>query len=192
MNFTNRRQFVLLIFLFILLPTYSFAAVPSWKIIPAESTLTFTATQNDAPVTGEFKKFSAEINFDPAQLNGNNIKVIVDLNFISDPYNQLADTLKGADWFDAHKYPQAIYTASNFIKTGDKTYQAHGMLTIRGKTLPATLTFTQLEYSQNKAKVQGSTTIKRTAFGVGRGDWMDTNTVKDEVRIDFTVAAEKK
>ncbi len=173
------------------LPILSLGAAPAWQIVPAESKLTFTATQNDAPVSGEFKKFTSTINFDPAQLDNSNVKVVVDTSSISDAYNQLADTLKGADWFNVKQYPQAIFTSTKFTKTGDQTYQIDGTLTIRDKTLPVTLTLTQEAYTDSKASFKGSTTIKRTAFGIGQGEWANTKAIKDEVRIDFTISAVK-
>ena len=188
--FHCKKTFILL--MCYLIPMLSIAAPPVWNIVPNASKLTFTATQNGAPVSGEFKKFTADIHFDPDQLNANNVKVVIDTGSISDPYNQLADTLRGADWFNVKQYPQAVFTSNSFKKTGDKTYQSTGNLTIRDKTLPVTLVFTQEEYTNNKARIKGSTTIKRTAFGVGQGEWADTKTIKDEVQIDFTVTAEKK
>jgi polyisoprenoid-binding protein YceI len=173
------------------LPMLSLGAAPEWKIVPGESHLTFTATQNGAPVSGEFKKFTATINFDPGQLDNSNVKVVVDTSSISDPYNQLSDTLKGADWFNVKQYPQAVFTSTKFTKTGDKTYQTDGTLTLRDKTLPVILALTQEEYTNNKALFKGSTTIKRTAFGIGQGEWSDTKAVKDDVRIDFTISAVK-
>jgi len=178
--------------LLLLLPVISAAAVPAWKIVPNESSLSFTATQNGAPVTGKFTHFTGEINFDPNQLNESNVKIVVDMASISDVYNQLSDTLKTSDWFNTKLFPQAVFQSTGFIKTGDKTYQAKGTLTIRDKTLPVTLTFTQQEYTPTKAIMKGGTTIKRTAFGVGQGEWADTNTVKDDVRIDFTVTGVNK
>jgi polyisoprenoid-binding protein YceI len=154
--------------------------------------LSFTATQNGAPVTGRFTDFSGEINFDPNQLSESNVKIIVNVGSISDAYNQLSDTLKTPDWFNAKVFPQAIFQSSNFTKTGDKTFQAKGNLTIRDKTLPIMLTFTQEEYSQTKGVVKGSAIIKRTAFGVGQGEWSDTNAVKDDVHVDFTLTAVRK
>jgi polyisoprenoid-binding protein YceI len=175
-----------------ILPAISIAAVPAWQIVPEASSLSFTATQNGAPVTGQFKKFTGEINFDPANLSENNVKIIVDLASITDAYNQLSDTLKTPDWFNTNIFPQAIFQSSHFVKTGNKTYQSTGTLTIRDKTLPVTLTFTQQEYTPAKAVIKGNTTIKRTAFGVGQGEWADTNTIKDDVQVSFTVTAVKK
>lgn len=182
-------KFILILMLF---PVASIAAVSSWKIVPNESSLSFTATQNGAPVTGKFTNFSGEINFDPNQLSESNVKIIVNVGSISDPYNQLSETLKTPDWFNVKVFPQAIFQSSNFTKTGDKTFQAKGNLTIRDKTLPVTLIFTQEEYSQAKAVMKGSTVIKRSAFGVGQGEWSDTKTVKDDVQVDFTVTGIRK
>ncbi|MHB1947230.1 MAG: YceI family protein [Gammaproteobacteria bacterium] len=175
----------------ILLPIVSFADVPAWKIVPNESSLSFTATQNGAPVSGKFTKFSGDIHFDPNQLDKSHVKIIVDIGSISDAYNQLSDTLKTPEWFNTKVFPQAIFESKELTKTGDKTYQAKGNLTIRDKTQPVTLTFTQEEYTATKARMKGETTIKRTAFGVGQGEWADTKAVKDDVHIDFTVVAVK-
>lgn len=189
MNKINLKKAV---FIFLLLPLVAFADIPSWKIVPTESSLTFTATQNDAPVTGTFTNFSGDINFDPDQLDKSSVKIVVNVSSISDPYNELSDTLKSADWFNTQVFPQAIFQSTKFIKTGDKTYQANGTLTIRDKTQPIVLNFMQQEYTRTKAKIIGSTTIKRTAFSVGQGEWSDTKAVKDDVQINFTISAVKK
>ena len=185
-------MFKKIIFIFSLSPLIAFADVPSWKIIPSESTLTFTATQNGAPVTGTFTHFSGDIHYDPAQLDKASVKMVVDVGSISDPYNELSDTLKSPDWFNTKLFPQAIFESTGFTKTGDKTYQTKGTLTIRGKTQPVVLNFMEQAYSQTKAKITGSTTIKRTAFGVGQGEWSDTKAVKDDVQVNFTVSAIRK
>lgn len=188
----NKTILKKIIFIFLLVPLVASAEVPSWKIVPEGSTLTFTAIQNGAPVTGAFTNFSGDINFDPAQLDKSNVKIVVYIGSISDPYNELSDTLKSADWFNAKVFPQAIFQSTGFTKTGDKMYQAKGTLTFRGKTQPIILNFSQQEYSQTKAKMMGSTTIKRTAFGVGQGEWSDTKAVKDDVQINFIVNAIRK
>lgn len=164
-------------------------AIPQWKILDDKSTLTFIATQNGAPVNGEFKKFSGEIKFDPAQLSGSQIKIEIDMNSVSSSYAQIADTLKTADWFNVKSYPKATFVASHFTKTGNNAYQANGNLTLRDKTVPITLNFVLDEYSAAQSRVHGDTTIKRSAFGVGQGEWSNTNSVKDEVQIHFTLSA---
>jgi len=170
-------------------PAITFAT--QWQLIPQESSINFTATQNNAPVTGEFKTFRGESNFDPAHLDKSNVKVIVEINSITASYSDLAETLKSADWFDASRYPQAIFTANHFDKMPDNSYQAHGTLTIREITMPITLTFT-LKNDGTKVQAQGSTLLSRTQFGIGRGEWTATDAVKDEVSVNFIITATPK
>lgn len=181
------------LFLFLMMfPILSFAAVPSWQILSGESSLSFTATQNGAPVSGKFKTFTGVINFDPDQLSASSVVITIDMNSVTDPYAQLSDTLKTPDWFNVKLFPDATFKCNNFVKTGDKTYQAKGTLTIRDKTAPVMLNFTQEAYTPTMARIKGSTTFKRTTFGVGQGEWADTSTVKDDVTVDFTISATKK
>ena len=168
------------------------AAVPAWQIVPKDSSLTFTATQNNAPVTGKFNNFSGDINFDPAQPNASNIRIVVDINSVATSYQEVGDTLKSPDWFDAKLFPQAVFTANKFVKTGDNTWQAVGNLQIRDKTLPLTLNFVLEQYSPTAARAKGNATIKRTAFGLGKGDWAKTDDVKDDVQVNFVLATTRK
>lgn len=177
-----------------LVSTLSLAETPKWQMVPAESALSFTATQNNAPVTGQFKTFTGELKCDLAKVEtcGSNIKIVVDINSVSDAYNQLAETLKTTEWFDTKDYPHAVFQSNQVSKTGDNRYEAKGALTIRDKTQPVTLSFTQAEGTDSKVVFKGTTTVKRTAFGVGTGEWSDTNAIKDDVQINFTLAATRQ
>lgn len=165
------------------------AAPTMWKIIPDGSSIKFTATQNGAPVSGDFKTFSGEINFDPDQLDKSNVQITIDIASVSAAYKEVTDTLKTADWFDVTAFPKAVFKADHFTKTDNNTYQATGTLTIRDKTQPVVLTFTLPEYSKTKALAKGETTLKRSTFGVGKGEWAKTDEIKDEVKVEFVLAA---
>lgn len=168
------------------------ASPPQWDIIPEESRLTFTATQNGAPVTGEFKQFTGTLLVDPNDLTHSSIDIVVDIHSLSASYGLLKDTLLTSDWLNAEQFPKAEYKATHFKKTGDNSYQADGILTIRKYSEPVTLTFTVEQPSPNKGIVTGSTTIKRSIFGVGQGEWASTEEVQDEVTVQFKVVATKK
>lgn len=183
------KKFLILVFLF---PIVTFAAVPRWQIIPDESSLTFIATQNDAPVSGKFTKFSGDISVDPDQLDASHVNIVVDIGSLSTSYQDLTDTLVAPDWFSVTIFPQATFVADKFTKTGDNTYSASGTLTIRDKTVPIILDVVQDEYSGESARVHGTTTLKRSDFGVGQGEWASTTEVKDEVQVNFTLSAVKK
>jgi polyisoprenoid-binding protein YceI len=163
----------------------------SWQIEPNESEITFTGTQNGAPVSGNFKQFSGTIMFDPNDLKSSSINIIVDINSVITSYAELKDTLLNSDWFDAKAFPKAEFKSSEIDRVNDKEFAAKGTLTIRDKSQPIVLIFTESE-SGSKATASGSTSIKRTAFGVGQGEWSGTGQVKDDVMINFKVVATKK
>lgn len=172
--------------------TTVWAKSPQWEIISAESELSFTATQNGAPVKGSFKAFKGEIFVDPANYKESSIHIVVDMNSLSASYADLVATLNTSDWFNIKMFPNAEFKSTEFNKIGEKTYEAIGTLTIKNKTVPVTLTFTAEESPKDHALVDGSTTLKRTAFGVGAGEWASTDEIKDDVLVHFKVVATRK
>jgi polyisoprenoid-binding protein YceI len=187
MTLNKIQNFILTMVLLLSSFLVNAAAVPSWKIVEKSSELTFTATQNNSPLKGKFNSFKGDIHFDPAQLNLSSVNITVDLNSVSTSYAEVAGTLKTSDWFDVKLFPEAVFKANAFTKTGTNTYQANGALTIRDKTLPVTVSFVMEEYTPNKAKAKGTAALKRTAFGVGKGEWASTDSVKDDVQVNFTL-----
>lgn len=166
-------------------------AITSWNIVPKESTLTFTATQNGSPVTGEFRNFKGDIQFDANNLVESHIKVQVDMASIQTSYSELTDALIASEWFDVKQFPQAVFTSTTIKKLNEKTYEAMGELTIRNKTLPISIQFEQESLTAAQAKVKGHALLERNAFGVGQGEWSATNEIKNEVMIDFVLTAIK-
>lgn len=172
-------------------PVTIFAAATDWKIIPERSQLNFIAYQNGAPVSGRFEKFSGQIHFDPDQLAASKVKIIVDINSIATDYEDLTTTLETADWFNMKVFPEAVFESSAFTKIGDKQFQAKGTLKIRDQSQPLTLTFIFEQPTADTALARGTTVLKRTAFGVGQGEWSSVNEVQDDVKVNFKVNAVK-
>lgn len=175
-----------------LFPIMAIAQPTSWEIIPDKSNLEFTATQNDAPVTGKFTAFSGEIQFDRSNLAASHVKILVDTSSVTTSFSDIADTLKTSEWFDVKLFPQAIFEANAFTETAPDTYEANGTLTIRNKSLPVTLSFQGKETSDTTAQVKGQTLLKRTQFDIGQGEWAETDEIKDEVQVNFELIATKK
>lgn len=178
--------------LLILAPLWVNAAVPQWQIVPEESKLTFTGTQNGAPVSGEFKSFSGTIAVDPNDLKHSSFDIVIDINSINTSYSEIKDTLLTADWFNVKLFPKAEFKSTEITQQPDKSYQAKGTLTIRDKSAAVTLNFTSEQPTPDKGIVTGNSVIKRTQFGVGQGEWAGTSQVKDDVTINFKVVGTKK
>jgi polyisoprenoid-binding protein YceI len=181
-------------FIFLALIATSFLAhtdIPQWQILPEQSSLSFTATQNGAPVTGQFKQFTGIVYFDPNDLKNSKATIIVDISSVNTTYTDLTSTLLNSEWFNAKLFPKAEFKSSGFIKTGINAYQANGNLTIRNKTQPVVLNFTAEENPANHMKVEGSALLKRSDFGVGQGEWASTKEILDEVKVNFKLTAKK-
>ena len=95
--------------------------------------------------------------------------------------------LKTSDWFNVKLFPKATFKSREFKKLGENNYQASGDLSIRDKTVSLTIQFDLQDYHPDKFIAKGKTSIKRTAFGIGQGDWADTNEIKDDVKVDFNL-----
>ena len=171
---------------------FSYAALPAWEMIPKKSMLTFTGIQNNAPITGDFKKFTCDINFDPQQLAKSNVHIIVRMNSISLSFRDLMTVLFSGDWLDVNKYPEAIFDAKSFTQLSPNHFQARGTLTIKNKAMPVNLRFATREMEDGTVMARGGTTIKRTAFGIGQGEWAETDAVKDDVKVEFMIIANRK
>lgn len=168
------------------------AAVQKWDILKEKSTITFTATQNNSPVSGEFKTFSGEINFDVNQLSLSNVSIVIDMNSVTTSYPDIANTLKTQEWFDVKTYAKATFKATSFNKLDENSYQAKGILTLRDKSSTLIFPFELKQITPTTTEAKGEVTLQRSTFGIGRGEWVSTNNVKDEVKLNFTLTAIKK
>jgi polyisoprenoid-binding protein YceI len=161
-------------------------AANKWSMQPTRSTLTFVGTQAGAKFEGRFKKFTADVRFDPRDLANARFDVTVDLNSVDTQDAERDDTLKSAELFNAAQYPEARYVADKFTSRGGAKFAANGKLTLRGVTRDVPIQFT-FEPGADGAWLKGSTTIKRLDFGVGQGDWADTEQIANEVEVRFAL-----
>ena len=182
-------------FLFIVLFSCSSVyadAIPQWDIIPAESSISFTGTQNNAPVSGAFKSFKGTIHVDPTKPEAAALDFIINMDSLSVSYADLGNILITPEWFDIKAFPTAEFKSTKIHKVDEQHYTAEGVLTIKNKSQPVVLKFTAVESPKDHGVVEGSTMIKRSAFGVGSGEWASTDTIKDEVTVKFKIAASRK
>jgi polyisoprenoid-binding protein YceI len=166
---------------------------PEWAMKRAESALTFTADQSGSPIEGRFERFEAAIFFDPADPEAGRVEVTIHMASATTDDSMRDDTLKSEDLFHVEAYPTATFSADRFEKAdGDDAYRAPGELTLRGVTRPVTLPFTlaiEGEGPGATAHAEGTITIDRLDFGVGQGDWAETDTVADPVDIGIDIRA---
>lgn len=178
-----------------LLTSPSFAAeqvkAPAWNIQPEGSKITWYAIQNDAAIEGEFSRFSGEIRFHPDSLSTSYAKIFIDMTSAATNYQDAQNEMQKAEWFDAAKFPQSIFEATNFVPLstgGVNRYRAQGTLTIKGKSLPLALDFELVSISDQSAHIEGEAVLDRLAYGIG---WADTSAIHDTITVKVTVTASR-
>jgi polyisoprenoid-binding protein YceI len=178
---------------FFLVSAQALADVPSYKVIKEKSSLKFIAIQNNAPVEGRFKDFTADIRFDPQHPEVSSISVEVDINSLSINSEDVLKTVKMPEWLSAELFPKATFLSSKITRMpGSDNYYANGDLTIRGKKVPVILNFFMEHFDDKSAVATGSISLDRKDFAVGQGEWSRDDVVKNEVRVQFRIAAEKQ
>lgn len=159
-----------------------------WTVDYARSKLGFSASQTGATFTGRFEKYQALISFDPDDLSKTSIEVTIDMTSARTGDRQRDLALPGSDWFKTKEFPTARFVATEVQKLDDGTYVAQGALEMRGVRRSLGLPFT-LEISGDTAAAKGETSILRTDWGVGEGEFADATWVDLDVKATFEIAA---
>jgi polyisoprenoid-binding protein YceI len=166
-------------------------AAPSvWTVDPGASRLAFQGAVNGTPFTGVFRRWNAQIAFDPKALAASSVAVSVDLASAASGDADRDQTMPTADWFWVAKFARASFVSHAFRDLGGGRYVATGDLTLRGATRPISLPFT-LAIAGDKAVMKGSAVIDRTAFGVGQGQWKSGDVVATKVTVNVDLTARR-
>jgi polyisoprenoid-binding protein YceI len=153
-----------------------------------QSAITFTYEQMGVAMDGQFRRFTAQLNFDPTNPASAQATVDVDLASIDTGSTEGDEEVAGKPWFNTPAFPTARFMARSVKALGDHRYETAGSLTIKGKTqdivVPATFT------AQGKTGVfEGSFTLRRADFAIGEGPWAAFDVVANEVQIQFRITA---
>jgi cytochrome b561/polyisoprenoid-binding protein YceI len=164
----------------------------AWRVA-AGSTLSFITSWSGDAVQGRFERWTANIVFSPDALDKSKVSVSIDMASAKTGDDQRDASLPAPDWFDSAAHPKAVFAATKFEKTGADRYVAHGTLNLRGVTKPVDLPF-RLTITGDKAKVSGETSLDRTLFGVGQGEFTATDQIpaKVGVRVELTATRDQR
>ena len=156
-----------------------------------KSAIYFTYSQMGVSMNGKFKKFSAQLSFDPAKLPTAKANLEVDLNSIDAGSSEADEEVVGKQWFNIKAFPTARFESSSFKALGGNRYEVTGKLTIKSKTqtIVAPLTYTA---QGNNASFDGNFTIRRGDFAIGEGPWAAFDIVANDILVKFRIQATGK
>ena len=165
----------------------SLAAQAQQKLVPAQSEIGFVSKQMGVPVEGRFKKFDAQITFDPAKPQTGKIAFTVDIASATLGSPEPDAELPKAEWFNTAKFPQATFQSSSIKALGGGKFEVVGKLAIKGASQDAVIPVT-LTASGATTMATGSFSLKRLAYKIGEKEWADTSMVADDVQVKFKLA----
>jgi polyisoprenoid-binding protein YceI len=164
-------------------------AAPRYAVVPAQSSLSFVATQQGEKFTGALRDFDAQIEYAADDLATSRLDVAIRMKSIDTASPDRDQALATADWFDFAKFPTATFRtvairATSAGPVGDAD------LSIKGRTQRIAFPFTW-KATGGGATLDARVTLDRLDFGLGAGDWAGENTAgrKVEVVVHLTLAA---
>jgi polyisoprenoid-binding protein YceI len=145
------------------------------------STLTFAGSYQGETFVGRFPDFATRLSFDPARLRDARLEVIIPLATATTGIDDYDGELRGRAFFNSAKFARARYTASKFRSLSGDRSAADGTLSLRGLKRPVTLEFTWTPGA--KPVLAGEATVQRLDFGVGGGEWADTEVLPNAIAV---------
>ncbi len=144
--------------------------------------------------SGRFVDMDGTLNFSPTEPEVGDIELTIRSASVSTGTKELDDALKSADFFGATNNPRIMFKSTGITKTGEKSGDIAGMLTLLGQSRPVVLATTwnftgEHPLGTSNVNFQGkwvsgfsaTTKIQRSDFGMKRGIPL----LSDEIRIDI-------
>ena len=161
-------------------------AAATYRLDPTASTLAWTghAEAGSWAPQGSIRLREGSISADGQNVRA--ARVVVDMASIAHDQAQLAEHLRGADFFDAAKFPTAVFKLTEF-----KAGRARGTLTLKGITRPVEFPVTVADAPGGGLLLRGTATLDRTQFGINyNSSAFFQNLGSYAIRNDFQVAFE--
>jgi polyisoprenoid-binding protein YceI len=169
-----------------------------YVIDKVHSTMGFQVRHLFSKVPGKFDDFSGQIQFDEADPEKSSVEIKIKASSIDTANEQRDKDLRSPNFFDTAKYPEITFKSKSVKKTGDKTADITGDLTMHGVAKEVVL---KAELLGKGPGMQGktvsgweaSTALKRSDFGLSWNKAIEgTQIVGDDVQIVLHVEADKK
>ena len=177
--------------LFALTMSAAFAQATPAHLLLAQSDLSFTSKQMGVPVDGKFKRFDAQLSFDPKKPDTGKVAFSIDLASVTLGAPELETELARAIWFDSKKLPQASFASTAVKAIGPGRFEVAGKLTIKGLTRDIVVPITLAQAGTGPTAVTTATggfVLKRLDFKIGDGEWADTSMVANDVQVKFKLS----
>lgn len=162
------------------------ALAENWTPVPADSSLKFSAEQQGAAFEGLFNEFSASFELDPADPTRARIEAKINMDSVDTQYDERDEYLRGEEWFHVERWATARFVTER-IQKAETGYLADALLTLRDQTQPVALAFSVERLEDGRLRFVGKTVLRRLEFGVGQGEWTNTEWVGNDVTVEVSL-----
>ncbi len=139
-------------------------------------------------VPGRFTRYKADIQGDPATLEGAVVRLDIDAKSINTANGTRDEHLRTADFFDVAKYPKITFVSSAVKREGDKVL-VHGNLLMHGISKELDLAFVAAEGMNGAGtrtwSYRATLPLDRLDFGVGAESVAAKISLKRQVELEL-------
>lgn len=166
-------------------PQVGAQAQTAWRFDRASTEVSFIGRRFGAIVTnGRFERYDGNFTIDFEHPERSRIRVTLDTASIRAGSPVVDGFIAGESMLDAAHFPAASFVSDSVSRTGPRSLDIRGRLTIKGVTQPFVVAATvsgDLDRAQRGEALpfQASGSFLRPAYGIGR----DVNIVDDQIDI---------
>ncbi|MEO7917474.1 MAG: YceI family protein, partial [Dokdonella sp.] len=113
-----------------------------------------------------------------------------DLSSVTTGDSDRDGALPGDEFFNVDKFPKAHFVSRRFRQDG-KQVIADGTLTMKGVSKPVSLAVT-VNPAVTGATMSVTSELNRLDFNVGSGDYADTSTIGETIKVDAQLKLAEK
>ena len=157
------------------------------KLVAAQSEITFQVKQSGVPIDGRFRSFDAQIALDPKTPQSGSVTLSIDTASATVGFAESDAELPRPAWFNAPKFPRAVFQSSAIKSVGPGRLQVAGKLTIKGTSQELLVPVTIVQAGA-LSTATGEFLVKRLDFKIGENEWADVSLVANDVRVRFKLA----
>ena len=153
------------------------------SVVVDKSEIGFTMKQMGVKFDGGFRKWKADVVFQPKALATSKVAIDVDLGSIDLASSESETEAKGPLWFDTAKFPVAHFTSTSIRDLGGDRYEVAGKLMLKGITRDCIVPLTVRTDASGNRVAEGTFSVKRLEYRIGEGEWADTETVDNDILV---------
>lgn len=173
----------------------------TYKVDPSHSDIVFRVRHMMVgTVHGQFRKWEAQMSFDPKDPKSDSVLVAVDVDSIDTREPKRDTHLKSADFFDLANHPTMTFESTHVVRASAQKYEVTGNLTIRGTQKSVVLAVEHLgggkdPWGEQRAIFNAKVTVDRRDFGLvwnlplDAGGVLVGNVIEIDIDIEAIVSA---